>query len=102
MESISIKRGDTFRLVCSVPLAFGQSLTSVDAQIRRDNALTGSLLYSVVAATLTEFKYDLSATAAQTAAWSLGRHVCDIQYTAGAVVTSTPTFAINVVQDVTQ
>lgn len=102
LELINIKRGDTFSVTCAIPLAFGQSLTGVSAQVRRDGALTESLLYSVLAPTATEFKYALSATATQTAAWALGRHICDIQYTAGSVVASTETFGINVIRGVTE
>ena len=102
MVTIRHKRGDTFELACSVPLAFGQSLTGTASQIRRNGELVNQLTVTAGTNTPTEYKYTLSATATQTALWSTGDHLIDIQYTIGAKVASTETFAVVVVEDVTQ
>jgi hypothetical protein len=102
MVTINHKRGDTFELSCSAPLAFGESLTATAAQIRRNGELVNQLTVTVGTPTLTEYKYTISATAAQTALWVIGSHLVDIQYTIGAKVASTETFAVLVIEDITR
>lgn len=102
MININHKRGDTFELSCSVPLAFGQSLTSTTCQVRHNGDLITNLTFTAGTNTPTEYKYTLSATAAVTAAWPLAVMLMDIQYTIGAKVASTETLSITVVEDITR
>jgi len=96
------KTGDTFELACKVPLAFGQTVTSIDSQIRNSGALVQDLTVTIDAPDATYYKYTLSATAAETALWPIDRDLrCDIQYTIGTKVASTETFIIPTIEGVT-
>lgn len=101
-ETINHKRGDTFELNCSVPLAFGQTLTATNCQARRNGGLIQEFTITVLTPTATEYLYSITATAAQTALWKIGTLRLDIQYTVGAKVASTETFFIDVIEDETR
>lgn len=101
MVTINHKRGDTLELKCSVPLAFGQSLTTTSSQVRYNSALIESLTFTVGTPTATDYIYTLSATKEQTILWPVGLLLVDIQYLIGAKAASTDTFALNIIEDVT-
>ena len=102
MQTITIKRGDTFEAVCAIPIAFGQTLSSTACQCRKNGALVQDFTITIGTPTATDYVYTISATATQTALWSIGDMRADIQYTVGQKVTSTETFTITVVEDITR
>jgi hypothetical protein len=102
MQAITIKRGDTFEAVCTVPLAFGQTISSTACQCRKNGALVQDFTVTIGTPTATDYVYTISASATQTAPWSLGDMRADIQYTIGQKVASTETFTITVLEDITR
>lgn len=103
---ITIKRGDTLSVAGVAAQDSGVALNltgyTVRSQVRSSaGALVAALSVTVTSATLGTFTLD--ATAAATASWLTGRHVCDVEYTsAGGIVSSTETFAVVVLDDVTR
>lgn len=103
---ITIKRGDTLAAAASIAQDSGAAVDltgyTLRSQVRSSSGeLVQALVVVVTAPTLGT--YTLSATATQTAAWPIGRHVCDVEYTsAGGVVSSTATFPVIVSEDVTR
>lgn len=114
MANITIKRGDTFSVLCqrvdenNSPLSLsGYTITS---KVESVSGFTQTLTVTVVNSTLGQFS--INATATETASWpvfqgidgttsSMNTLYCDIQYTASPYVESTDTFAIYVVEDIT-
>ena len=103
---ITVKRGDTLSVAGVATQDSGVALNltgyTVRSQVRSSaGALVAALTVTVTNAALGTFA--LGATAAATATWLAGRHVCDVEYTsAGGVVSSTATFPIAVSEDVTR
>jgi len=103
MGIIPHKRGDTFYITNSVPLAFGQLLTQVRSQIRSGDTLVYDLTpsYEVLTPTDTLFRYRFKAPASATALWPIRDLSIDIEYHVGEDVDSTDTFTINMRKDIT-
>lgn len=101
--SFTVKRGDTLTLDCTRTDSAGNavSLTGVTgaAKMRSRRGTEITLTFAVVSAPAGTFT--LSATAAATATWETGAYLCDVEFTAGAVVASTDTFSVNVIGDIT-
>lgn len=103
---ITIKRGDTLAIVAAVTQDAGGvfDLTgyALRSQVRTSSgSLVAALDVSITSAALGTYR--LGATALATASWPTGQHVCDVEYvSAGGIVTSTKTFPLFVVLDVTQ
>lgn len=103
MQKIHHKRGDTFFIANrltqdNAPI----DLTgwTVRSQVRDGDTLVQSLTYAVAVAA--DGQYTLTAPAASTASWPVKTLLCDIEYTSpGGTVTSTETFQIVVIRDVT-
>lgn len=98
-QKIIFKRGDTFSLQAT---ANGEDITSwtIQSQIR-DN--TGTMI-SELTVTKTDApngEYTLTHTGS-TDAFPLKLLYCDIQYTVGGVISSTETFRIEVIEDITR
>jgi len=103
MDLIRAKRGDTFSLTGTRTDSAGNPVSlggvSIAAQLRRDGVAI-DLTTSVVDAGQGTFR--LTAPSADTETWTLGIYECDVEFTAGAVVESTETFAVQIVEDVTR
>jgi hypothetical protein len=108
MADISHKKGDTLSYACSWKDSSGVAINltgyTLACQVRATN-FVDTLTTTVTSAV--NGLFTLSATATQTATWpvtdgSLSRLFCDVQFTVGAVVVSTETFQIVIVQDITQ
>jgi len=104
MKSIaSFKRGDTFSLVCTYKdNGVASSVTSIDidSQIRTTR---GELICDLVVTKLADVgKFTLTATATESATWSVGLLQCDIQFSESGIVRSTETFNIVVVDEITK
>ena len=97
MSNITIKRGDTLFLQCSVA---SNSLTqSLQNWKIKSTVKYGPRQVTNLTVTKTSDSFTLQGS---TANWPVGVLQCDIQYTTDAgVVISTETFNITVVQDVT-
>ena len=96
------KQGDTLEWV--VTLTDGGQLVDITSwtirsQIRNSDNLIATLTVTKTSAAGGQFT--LSATAAQTDAWTAGNHQCDIEFTDdNSVVFSTKTFAVEVLEDI--
>jgi len=105
MQKIKLKRGDTLALSCTLAdngVAVDLTGWAVKAQLRTpDGALVNELTYTVVNAAAGQ--YALSSTGATTA-WPVNTTLeGDIQYTSPAgVITSSETFQVQMVKDITQ
>lgn len=108
MAQIYHKRGDTLSLNCSWKDSTGTAVNltgyTVESQVRAVN-FSDTLVVTVTNAAAGEFT--ISRAAASTALWPVtssndSRLFCDIQFTTGSVVTSSQTFQIIVVEDITQ
>lgn len=103
--TMSMKRGDTFSLTTSVTdpnngnAAADITGWTIRSQVRRGKNLTEELTVTITDAVNGVFT--LAATAALTALWKVGTHVCDIQVTRPSGVTSSETFNVVVCEDVT-
>ena len=108
MADIYHKKGDTLSYSCSWKDSTGTAINltgyTIASQVRA-TGFVGNLTVTITDAV--NGLFTLSATATQTATWPVtdgasSRVFCDIQFTLGAVVVSTETFQIIVVQDITQ
>lgn len=100
--AFDVKRGDTLTLNCTRTDSAGNPVSlsgSGAATMRRRNGAAISLTYTVIDAGAGTFR--LSAPASATDDWALGVYLCDVEFTTGAVVASTETFLIKVVEDIT-
>lgn len=103
MANITHKRGDTLEWVVTLT----QNGTAVDisdwtikSQIRQETTLIAE--FTVIKIDSAAGQFSLSATAAQTASWSLGSHSVDIEFTDGTgYVVSSQTFTLQLVKDIT-
>jgi hypothetical protein len=105
MQSLKpTKPGDTFEIYYSLPIAFGQILSSVTSQIRdKDGILIETLSVSTLTPSETHSKWVLSATSTQTEAWALGKYFCDIKnISTDDKVIRTDSFIVPVVMRQTQ
>ena len=103
---LSTKRGDTLQLGCTYKGRDGvaQSLAGHDVrcQIRdASSTLLATLTVNLADQTVNPGEFALFASASDTALWPVGRYVMDIQIANGAVVISTETVTLKVLQDIT-
>lgn len=102
MATITQKRGDTLEWVVTLSESGAPvDLTSwtILSQIRNGATLIDQLTVTVVDAENGQFR--LSATPAETEAYSAGTFACDIQFTDDSSdVFSTETFQVSVIEDV--
>jgi hypothetical protein len=98
------KRGDTFALACTYKIdGAPASITglAIASQIRTvAGDLVAALTVTASDQVATPGQFTLSA--ASTTAWPIAGLRCDIQITDGAVIISSDTFLVPVVQDITQ
>jgi len=98
-QTIIFKRGDTFSLQATVN---GEDITSwaIQSQIR-DNA--GTLISELVVTKTDPANGEYTiAHPSSTSTFPLKLLYCDIQYTVGGVISSTETFRIEVIEDITR
>jgi len=102
--AVSVKQGDTLELLCvrrdnsDNPVSL--SSTSVKSQMIKGSNPLVDLTVTVTDSANGEFT--LSKTAAETDVLEIGQYQCDIQFTTDSgVVTSTNTFTITIVEDIT-
>ncbi|WP_027853858.1 hypothetical protein [Marinobacterium litorale] len=106
------KTGDTFALSGTYGIgdtpddAVPQDLTdyTIRGQIRTRN---GTLVADLVATidpdqVANTGKYTLAPSNPDTSGWAIGYHNIDLEFSVGGVVTSTPTFVLQVEEDVTK
>lgn len=100
------KRGDTFMFTCRHKVnGVPQSVTGFDiqSQIRtRQGTLVATLQPRLADQSVSPGLFYLEPQTADTSAWAVGRHSCDIQITSGGVRRSTLTFTLPVVEDITR
>ena len=103
MANITHKRGDTLEWVVTLTqdgAAVDITGWTITSQVRQDDTLIQSLTVTVVDAANGNF--NLSATAAETAAWALGTHSVDIEFiNLDSFVVSSQTFTLQLVKDIT-
>ncbi len=103
MTTITFKRGDTLSLAGTYKVegvAASVSAMTISSQVR---TFSGDLVQDLtVVKTAGTGTFTLSATAVQTAEWSLSTLKCDIEFSLSGVVQSTETFSISVQEDITQ
>ena len=110
MSQITHKKGDTFSLSCVwtdstgavIPLT-GYTITS-KVKVLSGTTFEDTLTVTVIDANAGTFT--LSGASTSTAAWPItsgqyGRMYCDIQFVKAGITTTTETFEIVVVQDIT-
>lgn len=107
MTTIAHKRGDTL----SLGLTWDEEGETIDltgyevaAQLRdAHDVLVADLTVAIADQTTQRGRCTLSATAAETATWPIGKLSCDVQFTApGGAVASSETFSISVARDITR
>lgn len=98
-QKILFKRGDTFSLQAT---ANGEDITTwtIQSQIR-DNSGTLISELDITKTDAVNGEYTLTHDGS-TSSWPLKMLYCDIQYTVGGVISSTETFRIEVVEDITR
>jgi hypothetical protein len=99
------KRGDSFSFtVLWTDDDTGRVFTGTTAlaQLRNEADTILETLTTVVTPATGTVSVAVSATAAQTALWTLGTHRVDVQLTLGSDVWSTETFGLRVVYDVSR
>ena len=101
---ITIKRGDTCRLVCAVTIDGDPAdITgwSIRSYVRRGKTLVGELTATITDAANGAFTL-LEKVAGMTEEWTPGSHTMDIEYTnASNVIFSTETIDVTVIPDIT-
>ena len=102
--SVSVKQGDTLELFC-VRRDNAGAAVSLDSVLVKSQMVKGEGSLVDLTVTITDSlngAFTLSKTAAQTEVLDIGRYECDIQFTTNVgVVTSTDTFTITIVEDIT-
>ena len=96
-----VKSGDTFEIVYSLPIAFGSTIASIKSQLRTNDKasdLIQEFTISDFTDDLVNRNWTISATAAQTAAWTFeGVAKMDVRNTASnGKVVSTELFYVPV------
>jgi|TARA_S200002703_G_scaffold80215_1_gene69142 hypothetical protein len=103
MAEITHKKGDTLEWVISLTenaAAVDISDFSIRAQIRQTSTLIATLTTTITNASGGVFS--LTATATNTASWTVGTHSCDIEFTDNSGdVFSTETFKLKLIDDIT-
>ena len=108
MAQIYHKRGDTFSLTCTWTDSLGAAIDITDFTVESQVRAVGFVdTLTVTVTDATNGVFTIAATATATADWPVtdslySKLFCDIQFTTGATVTSTETFQIVVVGDITQ
>jgi hypothetical protein len=101
-QSVTIKRGATLSLAGYVNLPSG-SWSAASETRDQSGALVDDLTVTLTAPVSPSIYWTLliGASATATAIWPVGPLSCDVRFTDGVNVLYTPTFAINVVQEIT-
>lgn len=102
MQKILLKRGDTLIWSCALADQSGVAvdLTNwvIESQVRDGDTLIGEL--TIVPTSLPNGQFNLQS--GSTSAWPVRNLFCDIQYTTpDGIVTSSETFIVSMVKDVT-
>ena len=104
-ERINHKVGDTFTAACEAWLdeagASPRDLTNVSIKCVLRSAMKDPITIHGIVVDAVNGQYELRASAVQTAKWTPGLYLADIQYTESGVVDSTETFQIDAVRDIT-
>lgn len=104
-KELSIKRGDTFLVVCtySDPTGTPVDITTIDIKSQVRN-LRGDIIAELNVAKEAQSGQTLGkfVLRADTDTWPIGDLSWDIQYTSSGTVQSTDTLTITVVQDITR
>lgn len=105
MATFTHKRGDTFQLLSSVEnegVAVDITNYTIASQAR-DSDDTVLQTFTVTKTDAANGIFTITATAAQTELWAPDRYSVDIEFTAASgEVSSTETFTLNVVADITR
>ena len=101
-QSVTLKRGATLSLAGYVNLPAG-SWSALSETRNQAGTLVDNLTVTLTAPVSPSIYWTLliGATATATATWPVGPLSCDIRFTDGTNVLYTPTFAINVQQEIT-
>lgn len=102
MKVLLAKRGDTISFGCTRTNGSGEAVDLTDVEIAATLLLGGETADFGVAKTSPEtgeFTLTIAAGVSETLVPGVGR--CDVEFTDGGVVTSTETFSLHVVEDVT-
>jgi hypothetical protein len=112
MQQVTHKQGDTFSLSCSWKDPNGTAINLTGYTIlSKVRVTTGTTFTDTLTSTITTAAsglFTLSATPTQTASWPLtsgqyGKLYCDVQFTSPTgVVTSSDTFEVVVVEEITR
>ena len=114
MSNLTVKKGDTFSVLCQRVDANNTPLDisgyTIASKVNSIGSFTQSLTVTIINAALGQFS--ISASATDTLDWPVFQALdgttskmntiyCDVQYTIGSYVESTETFSIYVIEDVT-
>lgn len=102
VQRLTHKRGDTFSAACRYLKANGEPEPldgySIACTMRRNDL---SFDFTVTILDAPQGRFHIGATAAQAAEWQPGVWRADIEYSAAGNVSSTDTFQIEVIEDIT-
>ncbi len=102
-SAFTVKRGDTFDIPLQRLDADGNAV-DITGMVVKAQLKYGATVHELVE-TVTDApngKVTIGAPASDTINWELRRHKCDVQYTtSGGVVSSSDTFHVDVIEDVT-
>lgn len=114
MDNLTVKRGDTFSVLCQKVDESGNPLDissyAITSTIKSVGGFTQNLSVSILDATTGQFV--LNATATNTQGWPVFKAMdgtqsvknvlyCDVQYTSSPYVESSETFYVYVIEDIT-
>jgi hypothetical protein len=114
MDTLSIKKGDTFTALCQRVDSNGTPVNisgyTITSRVRSIGGFSEALTVVVVTPSIGQFS--LNATSTATASWPVCKAIdgavteknflyCDVQYLNGATVESSETFTLQVFEDVT-
>lgn len=98
-QAFNLKQGDTLSIGGYINLPAGT--WSIESMVRTfDDVLVDTLESSIVAPTPPDDQYAIAllATPDKTVDWPLGQLYCDVRFTDGALVVTSPTFSIVVLE----
>lgn len=114
MNTLAIKKGDTFSALCQRVDQNGNPVNisgyTITSRVRSTTGFSGNL--TVVVVTPAQGQFSINATATATASWPVCKSIdgtiteknflyCDVQYVSGSTVESSETFTLQVFEDVT-
>lgn len=114
MSNLTVKKGDTFSVLCQRTNESGTPLSisglTITSSVRSTGGFSAALSTAVVNASLGQFT--IGATSGQTSTWPVYQSMdgtvakgnilyCDVQYSSAGVIESTETFQILVEEDIT-